>query len=480
MPKLRAGRSVDHDLGGGSDRPRQASRGIAERTEPAHEVIGPADVHRVLGRNILVDGYALVLDLEASSGSWLVDAVTGTRYLDLYSSFASSPLGTSPPELTGDPEFLTGLAAAAVNKPANPDLYTVEYARFVATFARVLGDPALPHLFFIDGGAIAVENALKAAFDWKAKRIGSVAGPREAGYQVLHLERAFHGRSGYTLSLTDTEPVKTELFTKFAWPRIPSPVLRFPLAEHGAVNAGAERAALDAARAAFDAAADEIACFIAEPIQGEGGDNHLSAGFLRSMQDLCVEYDALFVLDEVQTGCGLTGTSWAYQQLDLEPDLVAFGKKTQVCGVMGGRRIDLVPDNVFTVSSRISSTWGGNLVDMVRATRILEVIHRDRLFEAVTQRGKHLLTGLETAAARHPGLVGNPRGRGLMCAIDLPDASIRDEIVRRMYADEQVIVLPCGTLGLRFRPSLTITEEQLDFGLAALDRCLSTVATTAA
>ncbi|MBW0011527.1 MAG: L-lysine 6-transaminase [Pseudonocardiales bacterium] len=454
--------------------------GVAGRTEPAREVIGPADVHRILARNTLVDGYPLVLDLEASSGSWLVDAITGTRYLDMFSSFASAPLGTSPPELTGDPEFLAELAAAAVNKPANPDLYTVEYARFVATFVRVLGDPALPHLFFIDGGALAVENALKAAFDWKAKRTGSATGPREVGYQVLHLERAFHGRSGYTLSVTGTEPAKTALFTKFAWPRIPSPALRFPLAEHGAVNAGAERAALDAARAAFDAAADEIACFIAEPIQGEGGDNHLSAGFLRRMQELCVEYDALFVLDEVQTGCGLTGTPWVYQQFDLEPDLVAFGKKTQVCGVMGGRRIDLVPDNVFTVSSRVSSTWGGNFVDMVRATRILEVIHRDRLFEAVTQRGKYLLAGLEAAAARYPGLVGNPRGRGLMCAIDLLDAGTRDEIVRRMYTDEQVMVLPCGTVGLRFRPSLTITEEQVDFGLAGLDRCLSALAATAA
>ncbi|MGH3772041.1 MAG: L-lysine 6-transaminase [Pseudonocardiaceae bacterium] len=443
-------------------------------------MIGPADVHRVLARNTLVDGYALVLDLAASSGSWLVDAVTGTRYLDLFSSFASAPLGTNPPELTGDPEFLARLATVAVNKPANPNLYTVEYARFVATFARVLGDPALPHLFFIDSGALAVENALKAAFDWKAKRISSAAGPREAGYQVLHLERAFHGRSGYTLSLTNTEPAKTALFTKFAWPRISSPALRFPLVEHGARNASAERAALDAARAAFDAAADVIACFIAEPIQGEGGDNHLSAGFLRSMQELCVEYDALFVLDEVQTGCGLTGTTWAYQQLDLEPDLVAFGKKTQVCGVMGGRRIDLVPDNVFTVSSRINSTWGGNLVDMVRATRILEVIHRDRLCDAAAKRGKHLLTGLERTAARYPSLVSNPRGRGLMCAIDLPDTDTRDEIVRRMYSDERVIVLPCGTVGLRFRPSLTITEEQLDLGLAALDRCLPAVVVTAA
>jgi L-lysine 6-transaminase len=457
-------------------RKTQGSTSIAERGKRTRAVIEPADVHRTLGRNTLVDGYDLVLDLAASSGSWLVDAVTGTRYLDLFSCFASSPLGTSPPELIEDPEFLAQLTAAAVNKPANPDLYTVEYAQFVSAFARVLGDPELPHLFFIDGGALAVENALKAAFDWKAQRAGTTGGD----YQVLHLEGAFHGRSGYTLSLTNTEPAKTALFTKFDWPRIPSPALKFPLTEHAAENADAERKALAAARAAFETAGGKIACFLAEPIQGEGGDNHLSAGFLRGMQELCVEYDALFVLDEVQTGCGLTGTPWVYQQLDLEPDLVAFGKKTQVCGVMGGRRTDLVANNVFAVSSRISSTWGGNFTDMVRATRIFEILDEDGLFDAAAERGRHLLTGLENLAARHRGVVRNPRGRGLMCAFDLPDTATRDDLVRRMYADEQVIVLPCGTTGLRFRPALTITEEQLDVGLSALDRCLTGVAATAA
>lgn len=457
-------------------RKTQGSATIAERTKRTRDVIEPAEVHRILGRNTLVDGYGLVLDLQASSGSWLVDGVTGTRYLDLFSCFASSPLGTSPPELTGDPEFLAELTAAAVNKPANPDLYTVEYARFVSAFARVLGDPELPHLFFIDGGALAVENALKAAFDWKARRAGTEGGD----YQVLHLERAFHGRSGYTLSLTNTDPAKTALFTKFDWPRIPVPALEFPLTEHAAENAAAERASLAAARAAFEAAGGKIACFLAEPIQGEGGDNHLSAEFLRGMHELCVEYDALFVLDEVQTGCGLTGTPWAYQQLGLEPDLVAFGKKTQVCGVMGGRRVDLVEDNVFAVSSRISSTWGGNFTDMVRATRIFEVLHEDGLFEAAAEHGKYLLAGLEELAARHRPTVRNPRGRGLMCAIDLPDTATRDDLVARMYTDEQVIVLPCGTTGLRFRPALTITEEQLDLGLSALDRCLSAAAATAA
>ncbi|MFT7837822.1 L-lysine 6-transaminase [Saccharothrix sp. BKS2] len=421
----------------------------------------------MLERHMLVDGYDLVLDLNASFGVWLVDALTGERYLDLFSFFASSPLGFNSVHMVGDREFLDELAVAALHKPSNPDVYTVPYARFVHTFAEVLGDPLLPYLHFVEGGALAVENALKAAFDWKAQKLGL---PDDAvdGLQVLHLERSFHGRSGYTLSLTNTEPAKTLRFPKFAWPRIPSPALRHPLAEHESANRDAERRSLAAAEAAFAAADGMIACFIAEPVQGEGGDNHLSAGFLQAVQRLCHDNDALFVLDEVQTGCGITGTPWAYQQLGLRPDLVAFGKKTQVCGVMGGGRIDEVPNHVFAVPSRISSTWGGNLVDMVRATRVLETVERLRLLDAVTRSGQHLLDGLVALAAAHPGVVRNPRGRGLMCAIDLPDAATRDDVLARMYRDHRVIALPCGERGLRFRPPLTITEDELDLGLDAL------------
>ncbi|MER5884106.1 L-lysine 6-transaminase [Streptomyces sp. NPDC001941] len=430
------------------------------------------EVHPTLERHMLVDGYDFVLDLAASSGTRLVDAATGDSYLDLYSFFASAPLGVNPPALAEDREFVAALGATALNKPSNPDFYTVEYAHFVATFTRVLGDPRLPYLFFVDGGALAVENALKAAFDWKAQKLGlDETGVDEL--RVLHLERSFHGRSGYTLSLTNTEPAKTRGFPKLGWPRIPSPALRHPLTEHARENEAAERRALAAAEEAFRTADGKIACFVAETIQGEGGDNHLSAEFLQAMQRLCHDNDALFVLDEVQSGCGITGTPWAYQQLGLSPDLVAFGKKTQVCGVMGGGRISEVADNVFTVSSRISSTWGGSLTDMVRATRILEEVERTGLFDTVVQRGKYFLDGLEALATRHPGVVTNPRGRGLMCAVDLPDGARRDEVLRRMYREHRVIGLPCGERSVRFRPALTITESEIDEALDALGRSLT-------
>ncbi len=433
--------------------------------------VAAADVHAVLGRSMLVDGFDLVLDLAASRGSRLVDARTGRSFLDLFTFYASSALGMNHPALAEDEVFRCELLEAALNKPVNSDVYTVPMARFVETFVRVLGDPALPHLFFVEGGALAVENALKAAFDWKSRWNQAHGLDPALGTKVLHLRDAFHGRTGYTMSVTNTDPVKTDRYPKFAWPRIPSPYVS---SDHGPVGQR-ETEALAAARAAFGQFPHDIACFLVEPIQGEGGDHHLRPQFLQAMQRLCREHDALLVLDEVQTGCGLTGTAWAYQQLGLSPDVVAFGKKTQVCGVMAGGRVDEVPDNVFTTSSRLNSTWGGSLTDMVRARRILEVIEADGLIGHAAAAGRHLLHLLHGIADRHPE-VTDVRGRGLMCAFTLPGPGLRGRVLDLLRDEEDVLLLGCGRRSVRFRPALTVSRAELEAGVAALDRVLTLAA----
>src|SRR6266536_4007540 len=438
--------------------------------------IAPDQVHEVLGRHVLADGFRLVYDTRASHGAWIVDALSGEEYLDLYTFFASSPLGSNPRGLADDPDFMAVLAEVAANKPTNPDMYTTHYAQFVETFARVLGDPALPHLFFVEGGALAVENALKTAFDWKSRRNEAAGRSRDLGTKVLHLTRAFHGRSGYTMSLTNTDPAKTDRFPAFDWPRIDVPAVTFPLETHLAGVEAAEARALTQARAAFEANPHDIACFIAEPIQAEGGDNHMRPEFLQAMQALCHAYDALFVLDEVQTGVGSTGTAWAYQQLGLEPDIVAFGKKVQLGGVMAGRRVDEVADNVLTVSGRINSTWGGGLVDMVRSRRILEIIEAEGLFDNAAVLGGWFLTELSDVVGRYPDHASNARGRGLMCAFDLVSQRERDWFLSMLREEERVLVLAAGPRSIRFRPALTISEDELAVGLKALERCLDRLA----
>lgn len=431
-------------------------------------MISAHDVMPLLRKHVLVDGYDFVVDLEKSRGSILVEARTGLDYLDLYTFFASLPLGMNHPGMAGDSEFMRILTQAALHKVSNSDIYTSEYATFVDSFVRTLGDQHLPQLFFIDGGALAVENALKVAFDWKSQRPSA---PRDGRpLRAMHMASAFHGRSGYTLSLTNTDPVKTQFYPKWDWPRISVPMEQVD--PTGTPMRDAEDRSLAQARHEFELGRGDVACFIVEPILSEGGDIHLSSRFLLGMQDLCQEFDALFIVDEVQTGCGLTGTAWAYQQLGIEPDVVAFGKKTQVCGVMAGRRVDLIRENVFRVSSRISSTWGGNLADMVRATRIFDIIERDSLFRAATHNGRLLLHLLNDLAMQYPMIVSNPRGRGLMVAFDLPDAFLRDLVVRRLFSDQKVLILPSGKRGIRFRPSLTVSTDELTQAVDSVDAVL--------
>ncbi len=433
----------------------------------------PAQVHEVLGRHLLADGYDIVLDLEKSRGRQLYDAKSGRWYLDMFSFFATLPIGMNHPKMR-DPAFLARLERAAIVNPTNSDVYTVEMAEFMDTFARFAVPEYLPHVFLVAGGALGVENALKAAFDWKVRRNFHKGYREEKGHQVLHFREAFHGRSGYTLSLTNTaDPRKYEYFPKFDWPRVAPPKLRFPVdgAEIERVRQ-AENETLGAVKSAFMERRDDIACIIIEPIQAEGGDNHFRPDFLRALRDVAHENEALMIFDEVQTGMGLTGRMWAHQHHDIRPDLLAFGKKTQICGMMGGGTfLDSEPENVFRVSSRLNSTWGGNLVDMVRCQGYLEIMAEENLIERGWETGAHLRGGLEALQAERPEVLSNARGLGLMCAIDLIDGSTRDAVARKAF-QLGMIILPCGTHGLRFRPPLDTTTGELDEALAILKRAI--------
>ncbi len=440
----------------------------------AHK-IHPEDVANIyLAHTNAAGMLPMVLDMRRSRGVHLYDELTGRRLVDFFGFFASSALGMNHPGLTGDAQFLTRLQEAALTKVTNSDVRTAHMARFLQTFARNAMPDELPYAFFVSGGALAVENALKAAFDWKVRKNFQKGYRREVGHQVLHLEEAFHGRSGYTLSLTNTaDPRKILHFPKFDWPRISNPKITFPLESHLADVERRERLAIAQAERQFHERGDDIACIVLETIQGEGGDNHFRPEFLRELKRLSLENDALLIFDEVQCGVGITGSFWAWQSLGVEPDIIAFGKKTQVCGILAGRRIDEVVGHVFATPSRINSTWGGNLVDMVRFDRILEIIEEDGLVDWATKIGAHLLRGLH-ALAGGSSLVSNVRGRGLMCAFDLPTRDVRDRVIKHCY-DDGLVLMGCGKSSIRFRSPLVISEAEVDEGLDLLRRSLSAV-----
>lgn len=423
--------------------------------------ISPKNVRKILGRHLLTDGYQAVVDLEKSHGSWMHDAVTGKEYLDLFSMFASMAVGYNHPTLLANQERLT---SAAVNKPTLSDIYAQEYAEFVDTFSTFGIPDYLPHAFFIEGGGLAVENALKAAFDWKVRK-NIAAGHGERGSQVIHFTNCFHGRTGYTMSLTDShDPRKTLYYPRFDWPLVTHPRLRFPITDEVVKEVGElEKKALDEIEQAIHDHPHDIAALIIEPIQGEGGDNQIRPDFARSLRQICDEEDIILIYDEIQTGVGITGVFWGHEHFgeDARPDILAFGKKSQVCGILASRRLDEVADNVFHESSRINSTWGGNLVDMVRFNLILQIIRDEELIEHARTHGRYLVDKLEALAAEFPGYVSNVRGKGLFAAFDLPSGTERDAVTSALY-DRGAIILGSGEQSIRFRPHLNITRAEID------------------
>jgi len=431
-----------------------------------HWPIPPYAVVNDLEKHLLVDGFRIVIDLEKSRGSRLVDASTHRELLDLYGFYGSLPLGYNHPHFD-QPEVQRELLSAARAKVANADVYSTHYATFVNTFAQVAGLPPLNRFFFIDGGALAVENALKAAMDWKVRK-NLAAGHGERGTAILHFQHAFHGRSGYTMSLTNTDPRKTDYFAKFPWPRVPAPSIDFSLPENQRKEnvIGREKAAEAEIRDIIARTGIDIAAIIIEPIQGEGGDNHFRTEWFRTLRRICDESDILLIFDEVQTGLGTTGRTWCCEHFGVLPDLLAFGKKVQTCGVLAGPRLDEVPDNVFRLPSRINSTWGGNLVDMVRSTHYLRVIDQEKLIENAAERGREFLEGLRRLAADHPFISG-VRGRGLMIAFDLPTHDRREEFYRGLF-DVGVLAIRCGERSIRIRPVLDIKAEVVQTALDLL------------
>jgi len=430
--------------------------------------VAPGDVATVLAEHLLVDGFKLVFDLEKSRGSRFVDAASSRTYLDLYGFYASQPVGYNHPWFQRA-EVRAELLAAAQVKVANADVYTVQFARFVRTFARVMGLPPLERYFFIEGGGLAVENALKAAMDWKVRK-NLAAGRGERGTEILHFQKAFHGRTGYTLSLTNTDSRKIAYFPKFPWPRVSTPMLDFSLPpDRREVDVMAREEQTERElRAVFAQKAVDIAAIIIEPIQGEGGDNHFRPEFLQMLRRLCDEHECLLIFDEVQSGMGITGRNWAGEHAGVLPDLLAFGKKAQVCGVMAGPRLDEVKDNCFRLPSRISSTWGGNFTDFVRSTHYLSIIESENLVAHARRQGGVFLRGLHALARKYPAVTA-ARGSGLMLAFDLPGTASRDAFWKACY-ELGLLVIRSGERSIRLRPVLDVPDDIIEESFEIMDQ----------
>ena len=440
------------------------------------ESILPRQVHEILGKHILTDGFDLILDMEKSSGVHMYDTKYNRSILDFFSCFASVPLGYNHPKMLNDESFKKNLMLAAMTNPSNSDIYTTQYAQFVETFSRIGIPDYLPHAFFISGGTLAIENTLKAAMDWKVQKNFQKGYTQERGFKVIHFENAFHGRSGYTLSLTNTLPEKTKWYAKFNWPRVSTPAIQFPYSDTNYEDLKKrENLSIAQIKQAFTQNPDDICAIIIEPIQSEGGDNHVRKEFLEQLRILADENECFLIYDEIQTGVGLTGKFWCHEHFgaSARPDMIAFGKKMQVCGMLVSKKIDEIENNVFKISSRINSTWGGNLADMVRSAKILEIIEEDDLVENAAIVGEYLQESLVKISEKSNKVL-NVRGRGLLTAFDFPTQTMRDAFLKKGL-ENHVMFIGCGTRSIRFRPALIMKKQHIDEGMKVIKKILQTL-----
>lgn len=402
-----------------------------QRTTQAKKVI-PS-----LEKYILVDGFRIVPDLRRSYGSWIVDKQDNRKYLDCFGNFGSQALGWNYPSLVARNNELLEVATTKI---AHSDIYTEYYERFVKVLASTM--PDFEKFFFIAGGALAVENTLKAAFDFKVQKLGIQNDEdRINQLDIIHFENAFHGRSGYTLSLTNSSPVKTKWYPKFPWTRVPIS------------DTGLEKVE-------YTLRQNNAAAVIIEPILGEGGDIHNTKAFLETLRRLTLQYECLLIFDEVQTGFS-TGKAWCYQHFNVVPDLISFGKKVQTGGFASTNR--LTDDNVLNTPGRINSTFGADIVDLVRATIIMEIITSEGLLEYSAKVGDYFLTKLKELSLL------NARGKGSMVAFDLSTTEERDSMHNKLC--EKMLCLKCGSKSIRFRPHLSFTEEDADSAVEILKGC---------
>jgi 4-aminobutyrate aminotransferase / (S)-3-amino-2-methylpropionate transaminase len=429
----------------------------------------------------------LVIDDVASQGPFAVD-VDGNVFLDLFANFALGALGYNHPAVmavTRSPAF----AHAAANPTSTPFVTTPAWFDFLEAVESRYAPRGMSKIFCVDAGGEGVEAALKAAFIVHAERGRERAGlsknPLDASEDeqlailgnkgtdavVVSFAGAFHGRGLGPLSATHSKVIHKADLPAFDWPTAPFPANRFPLARYAEENARAEASAIAELEAILDRRQGKVAAVLIEPMQSEGGDRHASPAFFRKVQELANAAGAAFILDEVQTGVGMSGTLWAHEQLDLprSPDMVCFGKKMQMGGFFAA------PSFAITQFGRMYQTKNGDRARAMIAEAILRTVVDDQLLPRVRAVGARFLAGLEDLAARYPALLTEPRGLGFLLAFDLPSPAVRDDFLKRALA-RGVFASYTGSRSVRLRPHLITTDEHVTDALGVFEAVLGELA----
>jgi len=283
---------------------------------------------------------------------------------------------------------------------------------------------------------------------------------------ILSFRGAFHGRLFGSLSTTRSKPLHKLDVPAMNWPAVDFPKLKYPLAENKSHNDAEEKRCLELAENCIKTNRIPVVAVIVEPIQAEGGDNHASPAFFRGLREITKKHDVAFIVDEVQTGGGPTGTFWAHEQWNLPtpPDVVTFSKKLQAAGFY--HNMDMRPSESY----RNFNTWMGDPLRALEMGVICQEIRQNNLLQLVRDSGAALMKGLDAISQKHPQ-ISRVRGQGTFIAFDLPDAAIRDKLVTNLkHVGAQSG--GCGDKSIRLRPMLIFAPFHAELYLDILENAV--------
>ena len=422
------------------------------------------------------------VDYAASRGNYLVD-VDGNRYLDLLGQIASLPIGYNHPAILSAMSEPANLALLA-QRPCLGLLPPKDWTERIRSSLMTIAPTGLSEANTMMCGSCSNENAFKAAFIWyqTRQRGGLPPGdmdletcmknqsPGSPDLSVLSFNGGFHGRLMGCMSATHSKAIHKVDIPALDWPVVDFPRLKYPLEENMFENQKEEArclALVDEAITDSLVSNKPVAAIIVEPIQSEGGDNHASPDFFRKLRKIAEERGVAFIVDEVQTGGGSTGTFWAHEKWGLEnpPDIVTFSKKLQTGGYY--TKPEFRPKEGY----RIFNTWMGDPSKMIQLQAYLDAMENEHMLENTNITGRYLLNGLNELQNQFPHLLSRVRGVGTFCAFDLPTASSRDALVG-LLRNSGVECAGSGEVTLRLRPALIFQPKHAAEFLDILEHCI--------
>ncbi|MFQ5468323.1 MAG: aspartate aminotransferase family protein [Kiloniellaceae bacterium] len=369
------------------------------------------------------------LAFERGEGCYLY-ATDGRKYLDFAAGVAVNSLGHAHPRL------VAALEAQARKLWHVSNLFQIPEARRLA--GRLVENSFAERVFFCNSGAEAVEGVIKLA-----RKHHHHAG-RGGRHRIITCAGAFHGRTLTTLSAAGNPK---------------------HLSGFGPPSAGFDQVAFGNLNEARAAATGETAAVLVEPVQGEGGVRAASAAYLRGLRAMCDEFGLLLLFDEVQTGMGRTGRLFAYEWAGVAPDAMALAK-----GLGGGFPIGAILASEAAAAGMTpgthGSTFGGNPLAMAVGNAVLDVLLEEGFLAQVCQVAGRLREGLRAAVARHPSVLAEVRGMGLL--VGLRCQAPNGEFVARLRA-HGLLSVPAAENVVRLLPPLIATEAQIGEALAAIE-----------